>query len=313
MTLAILILLAFVTPVLAASGIIWSRRVVLGEWLGGTGWPVRLSSARDALIATLGPVPAAVAILLAGLSAIALICWPLGTFVKLLEKPIDVPLFEWMQSQFPPTAPWTVGLTTLTQIGDLSTIAVIALVAAILFAFLWRRRGWWLPPLLLFVGVGTELVLQTMLKVVVGRGHPPTALGTFPSGGTARVIDVFGVILFLAFLTWPRVSRSWRAVGWTAVGLLGAVEAYTRFYLLQHWATDIPAGWLFGGLLLLVILASASALMKLETERQTMVTTTGPDQGRSNTPRSGARPAYPSLTPETDTPMSTAGESARSR
>jgi membrane-associated phospholipid phosphatase len=38
--------------------------------------------------------------------------------------------------------------------------------------------------------------------------------------------------------------------------LLGALEAFTRFYLLQHWPTDLVGGWIFGELLLLVILAA---------------------------------------------------------
>jgi PAP2 superfamily len=264
--LSIYLLIAFAIPVLVLAGLVWWDPIHLRERRIVTGLGRRLARACEALIAEIGPVPTAVGTLLAGLAAIVVILWPLGKFAKLIERQVDVPVFEWIRARMSPSDPFTGFVAQLTKIGDLNTIYVIAGAAAVLFALLWRRRRWWFPPILLAVAVVAEVALQRILRLVVDRGHPPTALATYPSGGTARVIAVFGVIFFLCLLTWPGIRRPWRAIGWTVVGLLGAVEGFTRYYLLQHWITDVVAGWIFGELLLFVVLVSAWPITRLEME-----------------------------------------------
>ena len=100
------------------------------------------------------------------------------------------------------------------------------------------------------VGFVLEKTLQDLLKLVVDRGHPPTTLGSFPSGGCARVVLVYGLIVFLV-LRWSetRDPRVW-AAGGAVVALCAVVQAYARMFNLEHWATDVAAGLLFGVLLL---------------------------------------------------------------
>jgi membrane-associated phospholipid phosphatase len=70
------------------------------------------------------------------------------------------------------------------------------------------------------------------------------------------------MVFFLVLLTWPSVSRRWRVTGWTVVGLLAFVEGYTRIFLIKHWGTDVLGGWLYGGLMLLALMAAASCFTR---------------------------------------------------
>lgn len=256
----VLLLALFLAPVLAGA--------VLGSMggLGRMGRPwrsalERLAAIRTALVAQAGGLVAAAVILLAGASMIVLVCWPLGELAQALEAPIDVPAFEWMQARSVPDDAWGRLSTTVTMMGDPQPMRAIVAIAAVGFAVAWRRRRWWIPPLILVTTLELEWYLQKLLAAVVDRGHPPVETGTYPSGGSARAVAIFGVIFFLILLTRPGISRRWRVVGWSIVALLAAVEGYTRFYLLKHWITDIPGGWIFGAMVLLVMMAAGSALV----------------------------------------------------
>lgn len=238
-----------------------SRREGRGPSERGAG---RLTRARAALVTELGPTRAAIAILLAGVGAILAICWPLGALAGALQGPIDVPIFEWTQARVVADHDWTRINELFTKIGDPIQMLATTTVAAVAFGLLWRRRAWWIPAVVLFTTLGVEWYMQMLLGDVVGRGHPPTGTGTFPSGGSARVVAIYGVIFFLALHTWPHISTRSRIVGWTTVGMLAALEGYSRLYLLRHWWTDVPSGWFFGVLLLLVIVAGSAALLAWE-------------------------------------------------
>lgn len=254
----ILLLGAFVAPVVAVGALLLRRE----SWLSRRASAVarRVARARAELIARLGSVGAAAAMLVTGAGAILAVCVPLGELAQSLQRPVDDPAYEWMRSRFDPDSPWTQLNAVVTMMGDPLPMLYTTIGAAVVLTGLWLRRRWWLPPLVLSITLAFEWYMQQFLSRVVDRGHPPTGLGTFPSGGSARVVAVYGVILFLVLARWPGISRRWRVVGWTAVGVLAAIEGYTRLYLLKHWFTDVPSGWIFGTLLLLVILAAASAL-----------------------------------------------------
>jgi membrane-associated phospholipid phosphatase len=85
---------------------------------------------------------------------------------------------------------------------------------------------------------------------MVDRGHPPTGLGSYPSGGIARIVMVFGTLALFAALTWRMSRRAHVALG-TFVFLLAFYEGYSRLYVQKHWVTDIIAGILFGPALFL--------------------------------------------------------------
>lgn len=256
----LVLLVVFVMPALMGGLLAWvgASRPVGHAWSGAVR---RFAGIRGALAAETGRLVAAVMILFAGTTAIILVCWPLGELAQGLEGPIDVPAYEWMRARSVPDDAWGSLATALTMMGDPQPMRIFVAIAAIAFAVVWWRKGWWIPPVIIVATLEVEWYLQKLLAAVVDRGHPPGATGTYPSGGSARVVAIFGVVFFLILLTRPETSRGWRVVGWTTVALLAALEGYTRFYLLKHWITDIPAGWLFGAVLLLVMAATATALV----------------------------------------------------
>ena len=259
MTELLLTFAMFVLPVLVVGVAVWRYRLV--DRLTTTRLCCRLTAAREALVEHLGPARAALVILLAGTAATVAVCWPLGAVAAALEQPVDLPIFEWTQARFSPDDLWARTNAVVTKMGDPLEMLAASLIAAAVLGLLWWRRGWWVPPVVLAATLGIEWYVQMLLGAVVDRGHPPTGTGTFPSGGSARVVVVYGVIFYLALRTWPMINARSRIIGWTTVGVLAAMEGYSRLYLLKHWATDVPGGWIFGFLLLLAIVASASALL----------------------------------------------------
>ena len=95
---------------------------------------------------------------------------------------------------------------------------------------------------------------------MVDRGHPPTTLGTWPSGGCARVILVYGLIVYFS-LRWRDTEsvRAWVA-GWSLVALAASIQAYAHLYNLEHWFTDVAGGLVFGVILLLTMTSVAWVL-----------------------------------------------------
>ena len=85
---------------------------------------------------------------------------------------------------------------------------------------------------------------------MVDRGHPPTGLGTYPSGGIARVVMTFGAIALFVALTW-RLRRRWHVALGTIVLVMATYEGYSRMYTQKHWLTDVITGLVFGPALFL--------------------------------------------------------------
>lgn len=205
----------------------------------------RCRAAVNGLVASLGAVPAAAVAMLAGLAAVVTVCWPLGELLARLEGPVDQPVWRYVRDRRDPG--WERVNAGLTLMGERPWLLALSIVAAGVFAILWRRR-WWVPVVALAAQFLAEQYAQEVLKLVVNRGHPPSDLGTYPSGGVARVLVTFGVIALLAALTW-QIPRRGRAALVTAVTTAACVEGFTRLYLQKHWLTDIVGGLVFGVLL----------------------------------------------------------------
>jgi membrane-associated phospholipid phosphatase len=124
----------------------------------------------------------------------------------------------------------------------------------VLLALYFRLPYRWLPSVLLVLAYFATKYAQTIVKATVNRGHPPTSLGTWPSGGVSRVIVIYGLIVFFLIVRFrPRDRRLWFA-GATLIAVLATIQAYARIYNLEHWITDVIGGFLFGPMLLLTMI-----------------------------------------------------------
>ncbi|RLP98784.1 phosphatase PAP2 family protein [Micromonospora sp. CV4] len=207
----------------------------------------RLRVAVAGLTEAFGRIGAALVVLLAGSAAVVAICWPLGELLSRLEPSVDHPVFDYVHARRVDV--WADINSFITAIGDRYPLKWVTVVAAIGFAIAWRRRRWWIPLVAMPLQFVLEQYTQQILALTVDRGHPPTDLGTYPSGGCARVMLTFGTIAVLAGLTW-NIPRRGRIAIATALAVLVAVEGYTRIYAERHWLTDVIGGWIFATLLL---------------------------------------------------------------
>ncbi|MFD2767784.1 phosphatase PAP2 family protein [Micromonospora eburnea] len=226
----------------------------LVPWLASRWVPVvaasratqRLRVAVAGLTVAFGRLGAAVTVLLAGSALVVAVCWPLGEALSRLESRVDQPVFDYVHAR--QVEPWTEVTAFVTAIGDRYPLAWVTVLAAVALAVVRRGRRRWLPLVALPLQFIVEQYVQEILKRVVDRGHPPTDLGTYPSGGCARVLMTFGTVLVLTALTW-RIPRQVRVGLVTALAVLVSVEGYTRVYAEKHWFTDVLGGWVFGTLL----------------------------------------------------------------
>ena len=235
--------------------------VAVAPRLRTPGWLLDLSQRVQGVVsvssAELGRVVTAVITLLAGSGAIIVVLWSLGWPVKIFESRVDHPIFGWFQDR--QDAGWSSIWRVLTNIGALNVTQATTVVAAVGLAALYAKRRWWVPLAIMPVAYVLEKTLQDLLLLVVDRGHPPTTLGSYPSGGCARVIVIYGLIAFFLlrrFDAGPRVV----ALGVSLVAFAETVQAYARLYNLEHWFTDVVAGVVFGVLLISTCIGAALVL-----------------------------------------------------
>jgi hypothetical protein len=205
-----------------------------------------------------GSIGGAAIVLVSGWVAVIAVGLALGFLAKHIQHAVDEPVFRWVNPRVSGNS-FTSLNEKLTYMGNTPIIEVVSLVGIVLLACIYRRR-WWLPVIGIVVSFLDERLLQNFLAKVVDRGHPPTTLGTYPSGGVGRLLGVYAAIVILAIMVIPRLSRAWRAGLWTGLATAGVIEAFTRVYLSKHWFTDALFALPFGTLLLLTNVAAITAL-----------------------------------------------------
>ncbi len=236
-----------------------ARRARTGSPDPSTHWLLSRTRPVAALsVHSLGRPLSAGIVLGAGMAYTIAVCWVLGRGAKAVEEALDHPAFSFFDDH---QAHWLSSASSLlTQMGNRDPTVVVTVVAAVVFAVLWRKSRWWAPPVTLLVAFAMERFGAELLRLVVHRGHPPTTLGTWPSGGCARLILVYGLVIFLYQRWRGRGIGSEAAWLWLGLALLAGVEAFTRVYLLKHWLTDAAGGLVFGTLLLMTMMATFTVL-----------------------------------------------------
>jgi membrane-associated phospholipid phosphatase len=213
-----------------------------GRRVAGTRAAARVRTATEGLVAAFGRPGAALAVTLLWAAVVVAVFWPLGVLAHSLEDAVDWPVLTWVGPRRNPSfeeVNWF-----YTALGDRGPLKWVTVAGAVVFAVLWRRR-FWIPLVAVLAQFPLEQYVQAVVTGMVDRGHPPTGLGSYPSGGVARVVMVFGTLALFAALTW-RMSRRAHVVLGTIVLVLATVEGYSRIYVQKHWFTDVVAGVLFG-------------------------------------------------------------------
>lgn len=138
--------------------------------------------------------------------------------------------------------------------GATTTGLALGLAGAVACAWMreWRAAG----TSLLATFVSSAAVQGT--KLLIGRDRPDGAVldtHAFPSGHAATAMLAWGL---LALVVLPAVARHWRFTPLArrfAIGVWLGVAATTgacRVLGGVHWASDVVAGWAFGGVVLAV-------------------------------------------------------------
>lgn len=142
----------------------------------------------------------------------------------------------------------------VTLIGNPLTIIMLFMTLAI---WSYTQKMW---QLLLAIALAIGVIgVNTALKEAVRRIRPDTEYVrnmlldsySFPSGHSAAATVGFGL---LAWLLWQYLPTPWSAL--VAAGLLALIVlvGISRVYLGAHYPSDVIAGWLVGGVGVVLII-----------------------------------------------------------
>jgi membrane-associated phospholipid phosphatase len=233
--------------------------IVVARAPGGRGLAFRLGGRVRAIVdrSVQRFTPVGASIVLGGIgTAIVTVAAYLIGLVTRKTGAFDLAVFRWTAEHInrvtggvtPPASHtyrhWATLSQLMTDVGNKHQVWYVSIVAAVVLAFVYKQQ-FWVPPLCIAGAVIAQHYLQNWLAHAVDRGHPPTTLGTYPSGGVSRIIAIYGLIVFLILIRY-KPPRTWAVALWTFVALLGVQESYSRWFLQKHWMTDIIGGALFG-------------------------------------------------------------------
>jgi membrane-associated phospholipid phosphatase len=210
-----------------------------------------------------GRVSGCILALAAGTGVIIALVWPVGYGARHFDAQ-DHKVYKWVFARA--HTHWLhQAMSTLTKMSNNRETQVVAGAFMILLTLWWvgHRRGLAIlaPAVLLISAYEIEHQLQHTLKLLAARTGPvPAGLGSFPSGGVARLISIYGLILYLVLRRLNLTRSKWAVAGWTIIAAATYTESYSRLYLGKHWISDIFAGLVFGALLLAVLIVATQLL-----------------------------------------------------
>jgi membrane-associated phospholipid phosphatase len=186
--------------------------------------------------------------LVGGLLVLTVAAWVFGAVAEDVvegDTRLDTRLADWLHDHASPG--WTTFFEGVTFLGNVPTLAAVALASAVVLAS--KRRIAELQ-LLLLAAVGTQ-ILTLGLKLGFERERPffPDPLATessysFPSGHASVSLAVYGTIGFILarHLDDRRAQIASLAAAAVLVGLVG----FSRLYLGVHFLSDVVAGFSVG-------------------------------------------------------------------
>ncbi|WP_417809646.1 phosphatase PAP2 family protein [Thioclava sp.] len=158
---------------------------------------------------------------------------------------------------------WTPALiqvfTWFTALGDTRLVAAV-LALAVLWLALLRRPGLLVG---LLVALGTDLISVIILKTAFGRprsalGYFAETTGSFPSGHATLSVAFYGMLFYLLW----RLGRMGAVMAAFLATLVAGLIGLSRLYLVEHYLSDVLAGWMLGGLCLISGIAVAEWMMR---------------------------------------------------
>jgi undecaprenyl-diphosphatase len=160
---------------------------------------------------------------------------------------------------------WTVGWLTgvvldVTALGGTSIVMRVSAGAAITLAGLRHYRE---AAALAIAVLGTQVVVA-LAKALMTRPRPESDVAiadpsgwSFPSAHSASAVALYIMLALIATTVWRRVNA---AVVFAAAGTVVALIGVSRVYLGAHYPTDVLAGWLIGGVIVVAAWAACSRL-----------------------------------------------------
>ncbi len=231
---------------------------------GSWGWKIGPTALAHRLAGRIGSRSAAGVFLVAGLTVTYVVSLLFGFLAKAMQSSVDHPVFNYVHSRVEKSDDLTKAMVKLTNIGSNTNTQLVCIFAVLGLACAYKRR-FYIPTVLILGMFYIERYWQRWLASAVHRGHPPTTLGTYPSGGVGRILAVYGIIIVLIICLYPTMSRKWRVGLWTTLATSAVVEGYSRVYLSLHWFTDALFALPFGALLCVTGIMTVTALNHGET------------------------------------------------
>lgn len=149
----------------------------------------------------------------------------------------------------------------------LGEVAVVIGITALVGIVLWTTRRYRAYAAGLVVTVIGAAATDYLLKMLVGRARPsgliPSLIETsssFPSWHATAAVALYG---FLAYLLCALSPTKKPLIVTAAIALIGII-GFSRLYLGVHFPSDVLAGYLLGGLCLLIGIAITKRMRRAE-------------------------------------------------
>ncbi|WP_155838649.1 phosphatase PAP2 family protein [Arthrobacter castelli] len=173
-----------------------------------------------------------------------------------LDRALNQPWSEWV---FPE---WRSFVDDI--IDPIASQAVIIPILGITAGLLSMRHRTWRPLLIAAAAEFGVVGMVGAMKIIIARPSPVLEDPSFfhggffsqggygiiyPSGHAAQSIALYGILVFL-LSRYSQVSKNTINLLSVGVGIIAIITMFSSIYLGWHWATDLWAGFITGGLVL---------------------------------------------------------------
>jgi membrane-associated phospholipid phosphatase len=143
-------------------------------------------------------------------------------------------------------------LRPITELGSTGAVVAVAVIAFAVAAAI----GPWKHGLIAALTILLASVLNSALKIAIGRERPdlldPLIVErgfSFPSGHSALGMVAYGILAVL--VSRSRIPDPWRTGIVIGLGVVVGLIGLSRIWLGVHYPTDVIAGWVAGGVIVL--------------------------------------------------------------